>query len=354
MVVTRPVLRAAAATAAASLALALAAAAPASATRPAPPPSGTSPVLVTDELVSPLHLAAGPGGHAVYVADAFPGRVVRVDVSKKDAPATTIAEGLGFVPGVALRGEKVYVVGSSGGESPEEPGLTYFARLTRDGSLTAVRDLLEFELENNPDQQPLNEDAQSNPYDVLAYRGGFIVADAGANDLLRVTRRGRVSLLTALPLDVAPPCNDPTGAGDNNGDIVGCDAVPTGIALGPDGYLYVSGLGAFVRGHVWKIDPGTGEIVETLTEGLPEAPPLTDIAVAPEGSLYVCSLPADRVYRLRDGVLSEATVPSPTGLLWSRGTLYVGSAPAAMEQPGPGALYAVPEGAFTPLVLDPV
>jgi hypothetical protein len=39
----------------------------------------------------------------------------------------------------------------------------------------------------------------SDPYDVAAYRGGWVVADAGANGLLYVTETGRVSLLARFP-----------------------------------------------------------------------------------------------------------------------------------------------------------
>ena len=35
----------------------------------------------------------------------------------------------------------------------------------------------------------------------------------------------------------------------------------TAIRAGADGYLYVSGLGAFVEGHIWKVNPRTGKRV---------------------------------------------------------------------------------------------
>ena len=44
----------------------------------------------------------------------------------------------------------------------------------------------------------------------------------------------------------------------------GCDPVPTDLAMGADGFLYVSGLGAEVEGRIWKIDPDTGKIVQQL------------------------------------------------------------------------------------------
>lgn len=350
MLVRHPILRTVAVLSGAALALVTVSPAQAK-PRPAPP-SGTAPVLVADGVVSPLHLAAGPGGHEIYIADPFTGRLLRADVTDRSTGTVTIAEDLTFAPGLTLQGNTVHVVGSEG-DDPEGPAtLTYLGRLTRDGTISVAHDLLEFELDNNPDGQPLNEDAQSNPYDVLAYKGGFIVVDAAANALLRVSASGRVSVLTVFPLDLQAPCDDPDGAGDNNGDVVGCDPVPTGVALGPDGYLYVSGLGAFVRGHVWKVDPRTGEIVATLTATHPDAPPLTDIAVGDDGAIYAASPFAGAVFRLRNGQLSVAELEGAASLLWSRGTLYVGAAPAVAAEDGPpppGAVYAVPAGAFQPL-----
>jgi hypothetical protein len=78
----------------------------------------------------------------------------------------------------------------------------------------------------------------SDPYDVVAYRGGWVVADAGANDLLYVSATGRVSMLARFPA-VAELL--PAGVLGNPAPItVEAQAVPTSVAIGPDGALYVS------------------------------------------------------------------------------------------------------------------
>ena len=55
----------------------------------------------------------------------------------------------------------------------------------------------------------------SDPYDVVAYRGGWVVVDAGANDLLYVSATGYVSMLARFPavaeqLPAGPPARSST------------------------------------------------------------------------------------------------------------------------------------------------
>src|SRR5438876_636273 len=72
----------------------------------------------------------------------------------------------------------------------------------------------------------------SNPYGLLAEPGSRVVADAGANALLRVAANGTVSTLAVFP---ARPNPTPIGP-----PFV--DSVPTAVAVGPDGAYYVSEL----------------------------------------------------------------------------------------------------------------
>jgi hypothetical protein len=96
----------------------------------------------------------------------------------------------------------------------------------------------------------------SDPYDVLAYRGGWVVADAGANDLLYVSATGRITMLARFPA-VAEQL--PAGVLGNPTPItVKAQAVPTSVAIGPDGALYVS----LLRGV--PSDPGTAYIYRVV------------------------------------------------------------------------------------------
>ncbi len=139
----------------------------------------------------------------------------------------------------------------------------------------------------------------SDPYDVIAYRGGWVVADAGANDLLYVSATGRVSMLARFP---AVAEQVPAGVFGNPAPIsVDAQAVPTSVAIGPDGALYV-GLLLGVPS-----DPGTSDIYRVVPGHQPE--------IWARGLTSVTAIAFDRQGRLlatefnAGGLLSPPTVP---------------------------------------------
>jgi hypothetical protein len=89
----------------------------------------------------------------------------------------------------------------------------------------------------------------SNPNGVLVSNGERFVADAGANTLDEVEPNGQIRVLTFF----AVPKGSPT------------DAVPTCVAQGPDGALYVGELlgGTFAPGgaRVWRVVVKEGHVV---------------------------------------------------------------------------------------------
>ena len=84
----------------------------------------------------------------------------------------------------------------------------------------------------------------ANPNTVLYSGGHLYVADAGANILVQVKRNGAAKVLAFFPV--------PAGSQS--------DAVPTCVARGPDGALYVGELlgGFYTPGHarIWRVVPG--------------------------------------------------------------------------------------------------
>ncbi len=285
------------------------------------------------DFVSPLHLAFGPG-KSLYVADAFTASIQKIKL--RTGVRTTLFQGTQPIPGVDVASNGAIKATLSIGD-PTVPLPTSLIGVNQAGKSWQLADLLAFEVANNPDgQDPAAPDSQSNPYSVLALKGRTIVADAGANDLL-VVRHGKVRTLTVFPTFTGATC--PL---NNNGDT-SCDPVPTDVELGPDGYLYVSGLGAEVEGHIYKVDQWTGQIVQTWG-GLP---PLTGIAVSSHGTIYASSIFAGVILKIgRDGSTSAASVPFPTDVEIGNGMIVVGSMPLTG---GPGAVYRVAPSAFVPV-----
>jgi hypothetical protein len=139
----------------------------------------------------------------------------------------------------------------------------------------------------------------SDPYDVVAYRGGWAVADAGANDLLYVSATGRITMLARFP---AVAEQVPAGVFGNPGPItVTAQAVPTSVAAGPDGALYVG----LLRGV--PSDPGTADIYRVVPGQQPTIwasglTTVTDIAFDRQGRLLATEFNTG-------GLLSPPTVP---------------------------------------------
>ncbi len=136
---------------------------------------------------------------------------------------------------------------------------------------------------------------------------------------------------------------------------MGCDPVPTGVARGPDGLIYVSTLGALTpgAGRVYVLTPDGEEVrrIEDLN-------PMTGIVVSRRGTVYVSELtgdvaieeldptaPAGRVVRIEeDGDRSYSAVPLPQGLEFEDGDLY---ASAQSLAPDAGQIVRVGSGTFT-------
>ena len=97
----------------------------------------------------------------------------------------------------------------------------------------------------------------SDPYDVIAYHGGWVVAGAAANSLLQVSPSGHIRLLARFP---AVSEQAPAGVFGPSPVTVKAQAVPTSIAVGPDGALYVGLLRGVpsVPGtaYIYRVVPG--------------------------------------------------------------------------------------------------
>jgi len=189
-------------------------------------------------------------------------------------------------------------------------------RFTSTGRLTNFADISAVE-QTDPDHQGFDSD----PYAVLALPNRRLVTDAAGNDILKVDHTGHVSVFAVLPNVTFGPCaNQPN---DNN--TIGCDAVPTSLALGPNGHIWVGELGGLTTGQVLELDPVHGTILKTYSN----LGPVTSIAVASDGTVYASEFSFDpgagKVTQIRnDGGRTSVPVPFPAGLLLGdQGKVYV-------------------------------
>jgi len=144
---------------------------------------------------------------------------------------------------------------------PKPLGTAFGTLLLRQGGTTVLADLAAFAAAHPQPASSLGDFPgetayNSDPYDVAAYRGGYVVADAGANDLLEVSEQGTISVLARFrALSEVAPANL---IGNPKPITIKAQAVPTSVAVGPDGALYVG----LLRGV--PSDPGTAYIYRVV------------------------------------------------------------------------------------------
>ena len=275
---------------------------------------------VASGLNNPRGLDFGPDG-ALYVAEAgsggagpceegpegtrcygTTGSVTRIDLRKGSVArlvtglpsAASPADG-SFATGphdVSLqgRGQMFVTIGYGGNPEartaslgPAGAGFAQLARATAGGVWGLRQDLGAYEAAANP----AGDEVDSNPYGVLALAGRQVVADAGANALNEVAADGSVRTLAVFPdrMVLAPPF-----LGLPPGTEIPMDAVPTSVAVGPDGSYYVGQLTGFPfpagGANVYRV-PAQGGTPEVYAGGFTA---IVDVAFGPDGSLYVLEI----------------------------------------------------------------
>jgi hypothetical protein len=221
--------------------------------------------------------------------------------------------------------------------APGGSGLGSLWSFTDAGAASVFADLAALEA-SNPAGGPID----SNPFRIVPDGQGFVASDAGGNSLLRVGANGAVSLGATFD-------SRPTAANDS---------VPTGVAIGPDGNIYVAELtGApFPPGsaRIFRVTP-TGQTSVAFT-GFTN---LVDIAFGADGTLYALELDTNGLAQpggtgalirvgangQRETLFTQGLV-APTGLaIGSDNAFYVTNLSAVPGQGQVVRIAAVPEPA---------
>jgi hypothetical protein len=318
--------------------------------------------VVAEGLDNPRHLTFTATGD-LYVAEAgrggsgpcaehpelgkfcfgFSGAVTRV---RDDGPDDKVLTDLPSILGeggdalgpsdIAFTGDQKFVlsIGLGGseefraafGDDGEQLGTLVSGKINHDGwSLFA--DVLAYEAAANPD----DTDIDSNPTGLVRQGDGYLVADAGGNAVVRASHKGTFTTIAVLPPGsaLAPPF-----LGLPPGTQIPTDAVPTSVVQGPDGAYYISQLTGFPfekgDANIWRVVPGQDPTV--YASGLTN---LTDLAFAPDGSLYAVEIategllngPIGSLVKVTPGASEHETIAgglfAPYGVAFGNGAAYV-------------------------------
>lgn len=188
------------------------------------------------------------------------------------------------------------------------------------GNARMVADLAAYERNNDPDAfagiqwknqlceaiDGFSAGPQNNPFKVAALSGRTaLVADAAGNTILSATTTGSIDwkAIFTPPVDENGDWIVRWTTQDETGEMIPCyvQPVPTSIAVGPDGYIYVGELTGAVAeedglpiglSRVWKFPADANNIVctedtmdcQVLINGLTS---VIDLAIGPDRLLYV-------------------------------------------------------------------
>lgn len=305
------------------------------------------------DFVEPLQFSVS--GHRVAVADSGASALFLVGHAKPIAygpPVTKNPEASGDLAGVDIEHGAIGYTTTSADHSD-----TRFTVL-RHGRKVLQVSLSKYEQHHNPDGKvtygvtkpwAVSKDCKatlaaqhvplqyqggidSHPYAVAGLGdGSWLVADAGGNDILRVSERGHVStvaVLPAQPVKITAALADELQAPACVGVTYRFEAVPTDVEVA-NGHVYATTLpgGSGGLGSVYSI--GWNGRTHRIATGFAAA---TNLAVSPSGCIYVVQLGQGVYTPSKHGPELVAALPNAAAVEWANGHLYASTAPVAATQ----------------------
>lgn len=248
------------------------------------------------EFSTPLFGIAAAPNNQILVADGGAGIASAAGATEISLPGVTDIDFLG-------RGSMWATTGAIGGEDGATIDTGQGLYRVSKGRTRLITNLFAFEQANDPDGAGVD----SNPFGVASLGGNAaLVTDAGGNDLLRIDNQGQVEVLAVFPDELVSTANLKTLIGCPNPsqlcglpDMMPAQAVPTTVAVGPDGYYYVGELKGFPApagaSNIWRISPNASaaacgsspDCVKVFNGGFTS---IIDLAFDADGTLFVAEL----------------------------------------------------------------
>ena len=353
---------------AALAALALAGAGLAVPTVTAAPADPPTPKTLAKGLMTPLSVAVARDG-TVFYSQNFAGQIHKLGPGKKPKRVYAVKTPGDEAGALSWRAGELTFAITPGGPPEERRGLTKLglghqkaaaaragsARVMvvkKSGAVRKLADLGAHEAKHNPDggvtygfvgisdecaaQLPpdvgpatYQGEDYSHPYATTSTREKTYVADAGANDVVSISRSGKVRTVAVLkPAEVPVTAELAAGFGLPEcavGLTYLSEPVPTDIEV-HRGRLHVTTLGgglgeALPLGAVHRINPKTGRVT-TPVSGL-SAP--VGLGLNPRGTMFVSQLFAGSIVKVPAGSTNArpyATIAMPAAIEWDKRGLY--------------------------------
>ena len=324
---------------------------------PAAAPASAAPGPLISGLAGPLAISVDNG--KVYVAQSFGGKLSRYGTD--GSGGSTLVQRKPNVEIAAVEAKGPGTLFAVTGKN-KDGKFAKLKHLAADGTVTTRADLRGFEKKFNPDGHvtynfrdiskkcaaKVPEQVgggsytgiiDSHPYaTAMLPDGTAVVADAAGNDIITVSPSGFRTEIATLPGQPVKITQALAAQFHLPGCVVGhkfwFEPVPTDVEV-HDGLLYVTtlpggpedpSLGA--RGKVYTVDPATGDVTQ-IGKGFLAA---TNLAVSPQGKVYVTELFGGQVSTIKNGVAKKVfSVEQPAAIEWANGRLFVSG---GLEGPG--------------------